>query len=360
MRFAIPLLALAFVVPALAVTELAAQPQTTELIIDSSEAHQALAILHKQLNKQPVTNEDWQKLFASLPYRGLKSRESEIKNSFTDEQFKTFLTAPESLQRVAEWEKALAEIESSKMPEIASHVLAWLPAEASIQARVFPMIKPRENSFVWRDAQGGTAIFLYLSNKSRASFEDTVAHECHHIGLMSLNARQKALLDKLPKPVSATVDAMGAFGEGEAVLAAAGTTDRRPHWQDDALARARWDSDMMHFNQDVATLTQFFTEVLDGKLTGDAVDDKVGSFFGYQGPWYTVGYEMAALVEKRYGREEFLKCMLDPRLLLVRYNQVAAEANQRGARLALWPQELLTRVYADQPVPAPLPAASTH
>ena len=70
---------------------------------------------------------------------------------------------------------------------------------------------------------------------------------------------------------------------------------------------------MMHFNQDLATLTQFFDDVLDGKLKGDAIQEKASTFFGYQGPWYTVGYEMAALVEKRFGRKIFTDCLLDRR-----------------------------------------------
>jgi hypothetical protein len=64
---------------------------------------------------------------------------------------------------------------------------------------------------------------------------------------------------------------------------------------------------------------------------------------------------MASLVEKRFGRQAFTDCLLDPRLLLVRYNQVAEEANKNGAALALWPESLLQRLYMDHP-PAELPA----
>jgi hypothetical protein len=38
--------------------------------------------------------------------------------------------------------------------------------------------------------------------------------------------------------------------------------------------------------------------------------------------------------------------------LLVRYNQVATEANGNGAALALWPESLLRRMYLDHPPPA--------
>jgi hypothetical protein len=47
---------------------------------------------------------------------------------------------------------------------------------------------------------------------------------------------------------------------------------------------------------------------------------------------------------------------MDPRLLLVRYNEVAAEANKNGAALALWPDSLLQRIYANHPPPPAQPA----
>jgi hypothetical protein len=330
----------------------AAADTRVELMLDSSEAEQVLLILRKEQARQAVTDADWQKLFATVPYQWLKAREAAIQRAFTDEDFRKFLQAPETLARTAEWAQTLAGMERADMTGIGTRVLAWLPPGAVIRARVFPMIKPHNNSFVWRNAHGEPAIFVYLQKQTQAQFETIVAHECHHIGLFGLDAQQKKGLSGMPENVKQAADWMGAFGEGEAVLAAAGSTEQRPHWEDDALARARWDSDMMHFNQDLATLAQFFDDVLDGKLKGDAIQEKASTFFGYQGPWYTVGYEMAALVEKRFGRTVFTDCLLDPRLLLVRYNEVAAAANRNGAALTLWPQSLLQRMYMDHPPPA--------
>jgi len=128
--------------------------------------------------------------------------------------------------------------------------------------------------------------------------------------------------------------------------AAAGSTERHPHWEDDALTRARWDRDMMHFNSDIAPLQQFFLDILDGTLTGEeAIQKRAAPFWGdTQGPMYTVGYEMSMLVEKRFGREQFLECLNDPRLLLERYNQVALEANAKGATLVVWSPAFLARL----------------
>lgn len=36
------------------------------------------------------------------------------------------------------------------------------------------------------------------------------------------------------------------------------------------------------------------------------------SFFGVQGAWYTVGYRMAVIVERREGRPALVECMSDP------------------------------------------------
>ncbi len=66
-----------------------------------------------------------------------------------------------------------------------------------------------------------------------------------------------------------------------------------------------------------------------------------------QGARYTVGYEMAVLVEIQYGRQAFNECLLDPRKLLVLYNRVAAEVNAKGATLAVWSPELLARLQAE-------------
>jgi hypothetical protein len=53
------------------------------------------------------------------------------------------------------------------------------------------------------------------------------------------------------------------------------------------------------------------------------------------------------MVEKRFGREALIQTMLDPRRLLVLYNQAAAEQNRAGeAQLPRWSEEVLGQVQA--------------
>jgi hypothetical protein len=72
------------------------------------------------------------------------------------------------------------------------------------------------------------------------------------------------------------------------------------------------------------------------------------SFFGIQGPWYTVGYKMCVMVEKRFGRAALISTVRDPRKLLVLYNRAAREQNANDKNeLPLWPENTLKQIGAD-------------
>lgn len=50
-------------------------------------------------------------------------------------------------------------------------------------------------------------------------------------------------------------------------------------------------------------------------------------------------------MEKRFGRKTLIDCMLDPRQLLVHYNQAAKEFNESEPdKLAPWSDELLKKI----------------
>jgi hypothetical protein len=103
---------------------------------------------------------------------------------------------------------------------------------------------------------------------------------------------------------------------------------------------------MSNFNQDLRDVERFFLDIIEGRLTApDEVRQRGFSFFGVQGPWYTVGYRMAVVVERRYGRDTLIACMVDPRRLLASYNAAAAESNAQGGEpLALWSPGLLRQI----------------
>jgi hypothetical protein len=317
-----------------------------QLKLDTSEAEAVLMILDKRTAGEPVTDADWQRLFAAEPYARLKQREASMHRDFTDDDFKKFVLSPKLGPKAAALRHTLDAWRSTDLVSSGQRVLAYLPEQAHIKAKVFPLIKPQPNSFVF-DTATDPAIFLYLDpDKSAADFENTVAHELHHIGFSSVDSLTEERLKDLPANVRPAVKWMGAFGEGFAMLAAAGGPDVDPHTASSPEVHARWEHDMGNFNQDLESLQQFFLDVVNEKLVGqDKIAEKGYTFFGVQGPWYTVGYKMAVIVEKRYGRKRLIECMLDPRELLATYNRAAEEINRsRKEQLALWSPELMRKL----------------
>src|SRR5579859_8019100 len=313
--------------------------------IDASEAEQVLAILSKRKHAQSVTDDDWRVLFDTEPYRRLQAREAAMHRPFTDEGFKKFVLSDELTAAYDQLRQTVDAWKKADLNASARRVLQYLPAEAVIHVKVFPEIKPQHNSFVF-DTDTDPAIFLYVDPKvPREQFENTVAHEMHHIGLSSTDALYAKKIAVLPASVQKASEWMGAFGEGLAVLAAAGGPDIPPNQYSRPDVQQNWERGVGRFNQDLATLNEFFLEVLDGRLQGPAADQKAYTFFGeIQGPWYTVGYKMATLVERRYGRPALIQCMLDRRLLLERYNSAAEELNASNTdQLALWSAKVLAQ-----------------
>ena len=323
-----------------------ATPGSIQLKLNTEEAEAVLAILDKRAAGNAVTDSDWRRLFSTEPYIRLKKREASMHRDFADDDFKKFVLSPELAAKASSVRHTLDTWRQTDLIASARRVLAYLPEQAYIKAKVFPVIKPKANSFVFETTTDPT-IFLYLDpEKSAAAFENTVAHESHHLGYSSVNSLVEEKLKDLPPNLKPAVEWMGAFGEGFAMLAAAGGPDMDPQATSSPTERARWEHDMANFNQDVGSLEEFFLDVIDQRLVGkDKIDEKAYTFFGEQGPWYTVGYKMAVIVEKRYGRKRLIECMLDPRELLASYNRAATELNASGKqKLALWSPQLMQKI----------------
>jgi hypothetical protein len=315
------------------------------LVTDEAEA--VLTILTKQQSAQPVTDADWQRLFASEGYVRLKQREAAMKRPFTNQEFRAFVLSEQLARQRQALADTLAQWRHAEMGSATQLALAYLPRGARIRAKIYPVIKPRDNSFVF-DVKTDPAIFLYLDpTVSRAKFVNTLAHELHHIGFSSScpTAAAAQAIAALPPHPQGVVKLIGAFGEGFAMLAAAGGPKVHPHAVSNAEERARWDRDVANFNTDLKTVERFFLDALAQRLTDDEIRQTAASFYGVQGPWYTVGWQMAVAIEQAFGRAKLLECMCDQRKLLPSYNQAAAKLNRQVRQpLAVWSAVLLDAI----------------
>jgi len=322
-------------------------PSAVKVRLVTDEADAVLAILARKRANQTLTEADWQRLFSSEGYIRLKKREAAMQRAFEDMEFKSFVLSDSLAERAQSLAETLAKWRSADVSRAAGLALAYLPKTAHIRAKIYPEIKPKTNSFVF-DVETDPAIFLYLDPaESKEKFENTLAHELHHIGYAS-SCPSKQTSDeiaKLPLNAQTVLKWLGAFGEGFAMLAAAGSPDIHPHTFSSPEVRARWDRDMANFNDDLRKVETFFLNILENRLTKDEVQKTASSFYSIQGAWYTVGWKMSVLIEKTYGRAKLIECICDQRKLLSTYNQAAAKYNRKSPDpLALWSPYLIKEV----------------
>lgn len=307
----------------------------TTLITDEADA--VLAILAKRAAHQAVTDADWNRVFTSEGYVRLKKREHSMNRAFEDDAFKTFVMSDELLAKRKTLAKAVDDWRHADLTAAAKRALAYLPPNATIHAKVYPVIKPAMNSFVF-DVDTDPAIFKYVDNESRAAFEQTMSHEMHHVGYGTA----------CPPPGVELGDMrwLGAFGEGFATLAAAGGPGNDPMKNGDRPGlEETWRSEMARYDQNFAALQSFFLDVVSGKLKGDDANKRAFEFFGLLGPWYTVGYKMAVTIEQAFGRDAVINAFCDQRTLMSTYNR---SVDKTGAKLPKW-DERLTKWSSETP-----------
>ena len=122
-----------------------------------------------------------------------------------------------------------------------------------------------------------------------------------------------------------------------------------------------WELDIANFNADLRRLEAFFRNVLAGRLSPEEENKRLFTFINAgdvpQGGFYTVGWKMAALVERARGRDALLQTICDPRSLLAVYNEVAASHPRGdGETLALWSADFLAMLRSKSPESSPAQA----
>jgi hypothetical protein len=311
----------------------------------SDEANAALAVLTARREKKAPTPADWDRLFASEGYRHLVERETSMGRPLTDSGFTAFLMSDSVLRRAPALERVLPALERVDVSDAAARALQYLPAGTPLRARLYLEIKSATNSFVFTGRDSLPSIFLYVRpNQTAAQLANTLSHELHHIGL---NAA-------CPEPHFAHAGPaqrmlllyLGAFGEGQAMLAAAGSPVVHPHAADDDSVRQRWDRDVAHAPADLEELSRFFAAVLDGRVTNpDSVQAQASTYYGVQGPWYTVGWLMASTIEREMGRGALIGSLCEPTRFMALYND-AARKHVGTAALPIWDAGLVSRLEA--------------
>lgn len=318
----------------------------------TDQADGVFEIIMRRMEKHAIQPEDCQSLFASEGYQRLKQREASMGRAFTDGEFLEFVMSDELLENAYDLLDTLDMWKSADLSESVRRAKAYLPDRANICATIYPVIKPKTNSFVF-DLDTDPAIFLYLDpNLDSDRFINTLAHELHHVGYASIERvwQECSEWNALPEAQRNSIEWLTALGEGLAMLAAAGGPGVHPHADSPVEDRQRWDADLEKFDQDLTRLNGFLLEVLKGVLRGEAAMKTGFEFFGVQGPWYTVGWQMAVLIERYSGRQKVIESFCNPWRLLPAFNHAAHQYYREAATpLAMWSDDLVDGLAAGLP-----------
>lgn len=333
--------------------------ETPQLAVQrvTDEAEAVLSLLDQRARGETLTDQDWQTLTSTEGYRRLKERDESYGVERFDGTFREFLLSDELLARRSALRRTVTAWKTVDLSSAATRALAYLPPGTRLGATLYPVIKPRSNSFVY-DLEDDPAVFFYVDPEQRPEeFENHLAHELHHIGLGTGCEESKDAESLSPGP-RAALRWLGGFGEGLATLAAAGSPDIHPHATSSPEAWAVWERDVAHFHDDLGRIESFLLDVADGGMSDE---DQMKGFFRFintpgvpQGAMYTVGWKMAALVERVEGREVLVAGICDPRELLLAYNRVARRVTEDAGRpdggdLPLWSDKLLETLQAPAP-----------
>ncbi len=335
--FWVSLLAVAWLTAA-PVQSLGSGPRVdVQIVTDQVDA--ALRILEQYGSGNEVTETEWEALWESTGYRRLAVRQASFGDENTQQRLKEFLSSADALELLPRLRQAAADWKAMDVAVAAELVAAYTPQGLPLRATVFPVIKQQPNSFVV-DLDSDPAVFMYVGEEvTPEQLTNTLAHELHHVG--TAGCPDPADHDSRGPEVRRVIDWLSAFGEGIAVLAAAGGPDVHPHANSPSNQWVVWERDIANFNHDLARIETFFQGILDGTIPDDTQRAQLFTFINTdevpQGAFYTVGWKMAALIEREYGREILVAAICDPRQLLSRYNAVVAEyPRDEGAGLARW------------------------
>jgi hypothetical protein len=307
------------------------------------EADAGVAIVRRHASGKPIDESEWRALFNSAGYLALTARDSAFGAPRNDSAFARFLLSDSLAERAGRLADRAHEMSRLDVRRAARRALGYAPANARVAATIFPVVKPQPNSFVF-GPDSAPQLFLFVNvDESAAHFFNRLTHELHHVALNTACAADPA--PALPEPLHALVRNLGGFGEGLAMLAAAGSPGVDANLESDAATRDRWDADVRDYPRQFAQIEALVRDVVDGRITTrDSVRAVAQTFYGAQGPWYVVGWKMAATIETQLGRPALIAAMCDPRLFMTTYNRAAEQAH---SGLPQWDARLLAAISVD-------------
>jgi hypothetical protein len=316
----------------------------------TDQADAVLRILDARAAGGTVSEQAWQTLLSADGYRRMMERETAIDRQlgidrgYTDASFREWIEGDGALDDLEGRAAVLGAWHEVDGAAAGRRALAYLPDSAVLRATIYPIIRKQNNSFVW-DLSGDPAIFMYVEPKATLEEIETIlAHELHHVGLAGSCPRDEERGSEAERLVDRWLTG---FGEGLAVLAAAGSPEGPTHAPDHEEGRVAWEAGMNRLASDMQRLEAFFLDIAAGRVEGEEMQRRGMAFINApdapQGAFYTVGWHMVATLERSLGRPSLIDVVCDPPALILEYNR-AAELLGEGEEAPMWSEAFIRLV----------------
>jgi hypothetical protein len=332
-----------------------------EVKIDSTQAEATLGLLAARARGESVPASSWARVFESEGYKRVLARELAIderlgiERGYSNDSFLEWALSDAALEGLAGRQRTLAAWADVDLDEAARRARAYLPEGTRLEATAYPIVRKQTNSFVW-DLPHDPAIFLSVgADVGAGELALTLAHELHHVGLAGGCAESE---EEAEEGVAAARRWLSGFGEGLAVLAAAGGPEGETHAPGQVDLGAAWRERLENLESDMQDLEAFLIDVAEGRTVGEEAQRRGMAFVSAddvpQGAFYSVGWFMAVAVERHLGREAVVAAACDHGRLLTDYQRVARGGT--GLALPSWSDRLL-KVLGLVGVPTARPSA---
>lgn len=114
------------------------------------------------------------------------------------------------------------------------------------------------------------------------------------------------------------------------MLAAAGGPDVDPNAMSRRSMRVTWGRNMAEVDVHLARIDSLIQDVASGRVADpDSVRARAVTFYGDQGPWYTVGWLMTSTIERTSSRAGLLDVICDPRAVILEYQGIAEKGPEK-------------------------------
>jgi hypothetical protein len=315
-----------------------ANAQDLQVHIDLSEAEAMLSAAKASRDNNQIGNAQLESILRTSAAKHLSGT-----HTLTADSIKRYAADTEISTQIDELQFSLREWRIASLQQIEHRVGQYLPSEGQISLTVIVVLAPGFTVAEFDTASIPPRVFVpLLPSMFHMRIETYVGEQVY---LLASAIPAKALhphYDQMTDSVRLAVGYTTEFRRGIALLAGDGSIGLHICATCPLAERQQWDNNLAEFSKDLLVLDKLLltTALAESDIEGQRL--KLDAIDAVQ--WQVVGYRMAVMIERHYGRKVVPNLVRDPRMLLELYNLAAAEDNANGLSdqpLPLWSHELI-------------------